>query len=74
MRYLGVFLLMFLVLGGCAKKKAKKQAETDDAIILQYISDHGLTATKTATSGTGLVTASGTPAIAAGTITIGYKF
>jgi hypothetical protein len=33
-----------------------------------------LTATKTATGGTGLVTASGTPAIAAGTITIGYKF
>jgi hypothetical protein len=33
-----------------------------------------LTATKTATGGTGLVTASGKPAIAAGTITIGYKF
>ena len=33
-----------------------------------------LTATRTATGGTGLVTASGTPAIAAGTITIGYKF
>ena len=33
-----------------------------------------LTATRTATGGTGVVTASGTPAIAAGTITIGYKF
>jgi len=33
-----------------------------------------LTATRTATGGTGLVTASGTPTIAAGTITIGYKF
>ena len=33
-----------------------------------------LTSTRTATGGTGLVTASGTPAIAAGTITIGYKF
>lgn len=33
-----------------------------------------LTSTKTATGGTGLVTASGTPTIAAGTITIGYKF
>jgi hypothetical protein len=33
-----------------------------------------LTATRTATGGTGVVTASGKPAIAAGTISIGYKF
>ena len=33
-----------------------------------------LTATRTATGGTGVVTASGKPAIATGTISIGYKF
>lgn len=35
-----------------------------------------LTATRTAAAGggTGITTASGTPTIAAGTITIGYKF
>ena len=39
-----------------------------------YTEYDNLTATRTATGGTGLVTASGTPTIAAGTITIGYKF
>ena len=39
-----------------------------------YTEYDNLTATRTATGGTGLTTASGTPAIAAGTITIGYKF
>ena len=32
-----------------AKKKAEKQAAEDDKIIRQYLTDHGLTATKTST-------------------------
>ncbi len=38
-------LLVVLYLTACAKKKAAKQAKKDDAIIQQYIGDHGLTAT-----------------------------
>ena len=49
-------------------------ANTFVQVEASYTEYDTLTATKTATGGTGLVTASGTPAIAAGTITIGYKF
>ena len=49
-------------------------ANTFMQVEASYTEYDSLTATRTATGGTGLVTASGTPAIAAGTITIGYKF
>ena len=41
------FLLVFV---SCTAKKAEKQAQTDDAILQQYIQENGLTAQKT-TSG-----------------------
>ena len=39
------FLLVFV---SCTAKKAEKQAQTDDAILQQYIQENGLTAQKTA--------------------------
>ncbi len=52
---LGIFIFSALLLfSSCGKKKAREQAEKDDAIIQQYISDKGLNATKT-TSGLYLV-------------------
>ena len=47
MKFLYPLLALALILGSCAKKKAEKQAKTDDDIIKQYVSDQGLTATKT---------------------------
>jgi len=47
MRYVYLIFTLTLLFSSCAKKKAAKQAAADDAIIVQYISDHGLTATKT---------------------------
>jgi len=43
------FLLIFILatVVSCGKKKAKKQAKDDDAIITEYISSHNLDATKT---------------------------
>jgi len=41
-----IFLLAFVLLSSCAKRKARLQAEEDDAIIAQYISDNGLNAIK----------------------------
>lgn len=47
---LGLFILAaFISFASCGKKKAREQAEKDDAIIQQYISDTGLNATKTTT-------------------------
>jgi len=46
MKYLIVPLLLLFLFSGCAKKKAEKQAITDDQIIQQYIADNGLTAVK----------------------------
>jgi FKBP-type peptidyl-prolyl cis-trans isomerase FkpA len=47
------FLLLLLISStlvlSCAKKKAREQAEKDDAIIQKYISDNQLDATKTTT-------------------------
>jgi FKBP-type peptidyl-prolyl cis-trans isomerase FkpA len=47
MKFLYPLLALALIFGSCAKKKAEKQAKTDDDIIKQYVSDQGLTATKT---------------------------
>jgi FKBP-type peptidyl-prolyl cis-trans isomerase FkpA len=47
MKYLFPILLIGFLFNSCAKKKAEKQAAEDDKIIQQYLSDHGLTATKT---------------------------
>lgn len=50
MRKKALFLLLAatVIFTGCAKKKAETQAEEDDLIIQEYIQDHGLVATKTA--------------------------
>jgi FKBP-type peptidyl-prolyl cis-trans isomerase FkpA len=42
-----VLVLCLLSFSFCAKKKARKQKEKDEATIQQYISDHGLNATAT---------------------------
>ena len=47
MKFIYLFLTITLIFGSCAKKKAEKQAKLDDDIIKQYITDNGLTATKT---------------------------
>lgn len=47
MKYFLPLLLVLFLLPACAKRKAKKQAEKDNEIILQYIKDHNLTATST---------------------------
>lgn len=41
-------LILLLINVSCGKKKAEEQAKKDDEIILKYINDHNLTATKTA--------------------------
>jgi len=51
MKYLFPFLVLILFSASCSKKNAEEQAEIDDQIIQQYISDHNLSATAT---GTGL--------------------
>ncbi len=43
-----IFLLLVAVsVTSCAKRKERKQAEKDDALILEYIADNNLTAMKT---------------------------
>jgi len=46
MKLIFPILLIAFVLNSCSKKSAAKQAAEDDKIILQYISDHSLLATK----------------------------
>lgn len=60
--YLLSLIISLFLFSTCGKKKAREQAEKDDTIIQQYITDNGLDATKTTsglyvvidTSGTGL--------------------
>jgi FKBP-type peptidyl-prolyl cis-trans isomerase FkpA len=47
MKFLYPILLIALIFGSCAKKKAEKQAKADDEIIKEYIASHGLSAVKT---------------------------
>ena len=47
MKFLYTLLAIALIFGSCAKKKAEKHAKTDDDIVKQYVSNQGLTATKT---------------------------
>ena len=49
-RILTPLLSMLLAFSSCSKKKAEKQAEEDDKIIQTYLSEKGITASKT-TSG-----------------------
>ena len=49
-RILTPFFSILLVFSSCSKKKAEKQAEVDDKIIQTYLSEKGITASKT-TSG-----------------------
>jgi FKBP-type peptidyl-prolyl cis-trans isomerase FkpA len=60
MRYIFPIVLLFFCFSSCAKKKAEKQAETDDLIILQYISDNNLTASVTSTGLYYVITTQGT--------------
>jgi len=47
MKYLFPCLLFLFSFSSCGKKKAAKQAKADEAIIVKYIADHKLTATRT---------------------------
>jgi FKBP-type peptidyl-prolyl cis-trans isomerase FkpA len=49
MKYLLPLLMLGFLVNSCAKKKAEEQAAEDDKIIQQYLTDNGLTATKTST-------------------------
>ena len=49
MKYIISCLLFLFFVSSCGKKKAAKQAKTDEAIIVKYIADHHLTATRTDT-------------------------
>lgn len=74
MKYLLPLLLVALSFSSCAKKKAKKQAATDEEIIQEYISEHGLNATPT---GSGLYyvidsQGAGAPCTGASTVTVAY--
>ena len=51
MKYIYLLLILFIGFSSCAKRKARKQAEKDEDIIVQYIADHNLAAIPT---GTGL--------------------
>jgi len=46
MKHLLLLLIIGLLFNSCSKKTAEKQAAEDDKILLQYISDNSLTATK----------------------------
>jgi FKBP-type peptidyl-prolyl cis-trans isomerase FkpA len=46
MKYLIAPLFLLFLVSSCTKKKAEKQAATDDQIIQKYIADHSLTAVK----------------------------
>lgn len=74
MKYVLPLLLLALTLSSCAKKKAEKQAATDDEIIQQYIFDNGLTAIPT---GSGLyyvieTQGTGSPCSSASTVVVAY--
>lgn len=49
MKYILPLLILLFINGSCAKKKAKEQAKKDEEIIVKYIADHNLTATRTST-------------------------
>ena len=53
-------LAILLITGSCAKKKAAAQAKKDDDIIVKYIADHNLTATKTSDGLYYVITTAGT--------------
>ena len=75
MKNIGFLIVVLVLFAGCAKRKAEKQAEADENIILEYIADHNLTATAT---GTGLYyvvndEGTGTRPIATSDVTVSYK-
>lgn len=74
MRYLFPFLILFLAMTSCAKKKIEKQAKEDKEIIQKYISDHNLSAIETS-SGLFIViddVGAGVDCNSASTVTVAY--
>ncbi len=77
MRKINIWLLALisgLFLFGCGGDKSAEQAETDDSIIVEYLSDNSLTATKTSSGLYYLIETEGTgvhPDLTS-TITIDY--
>ncbi|MBL4706165.1 MAG: FKBP-type peptidyl-prolyl cis-trans isomerase [Flavobacteriales bacterium] len=75
MKYIGPLLIALFLLSACSKKRAEKQAEEDEQIILDYIADQGLTAVAT---GTGLYyvindAGTGTQPVSSSDVTVAYK-
>lgn len=62
MRQLIYFTCLILCFAGCKKKKTTNQAEEDEKIITQYISDHQLKANATGTGLYYVITSQGTGA------------
>ena len=74
MKYLLPILLVVFSLSSCAKKKAEKQAATDEEIIQQYISDNNLNATATGSGLYYIIDTQGTGdgCTSASTVTVAY--
>jgi FKBP-type peptidyl-prolyl cis-trans isomerase FkpA len=75
MKYLFPVILLIFCLSSCAKKNAKEQAAADETIILQYISDHNLTATATGSGLYYVINSPGTGASCTSTsqVKVAYK-
>ena len=74
MKYLLPLLLVALSFSSCAKKKAKKQAATDEEIIQEYIASHGLNAVATGSGLYYVIDSQGTGSACTGasTVTVAY--
>lgn len=62
MKYIFPILVLAFIATSCAKRKAEKQAQKDDEIILNYIEEYNLNATKTSSGLYVVIEAPGTGA------------
>jgi FKBP-type peptidyl-prolyl cis-trans isomerase FkpA len=75
MKQLLSILMLSLILLSCGKKKAEEQAKIDDDLIQQYLTENGLTATKTSSGLYYLIETQGAGQSCTGTsdVTVAYK-
>lgn len=75
MKQLFPFLLISFLVLSCGKKKAEEQAKIDDELIKEYLTENGLTATKTSSGLYYLIEMQGAGASCTGTsdVTVAYK-